>query len=196
MRQLQSDTNREQIQRYIDAGGEGVDLSDKQQELLKRWRHADELVRQSFFGKFQLREDIAKNIMVTFEVSRDTAWRDITNAETVFSSSAPLNKKYFIQRRIEWISSIIAKLAGPVYDLENDTKMICEIEPENAAIAAKWEAILQKYVEAYPDFTPVRSPKNIIYNIQQNLFTTNITVEDAAKEADIIIQQIEDDATV
>lgn len=187
------DGNREVIQRYIDAGGEGVELNEIQQRLLDRWRFADELIRQSFFGKYQLREDIVNAIKAKFDVSRDTAYKDIVNAEHVFSSSAPLNKKYFIQRRIEWIASIIAKLAGPVYDLKDDTKIICEIDTENAEIAAKWEAILQKYVACYPDYVPMRSPKTINYIIQQNLLSTNITVEEAFTDAEEIINQLNKD---
>jgi hypothetical protein len=57
------DTNREAIQHYVDAGGEGVELNDLQQKLLDRWRYADELIRQSFFGKYQLREDIANPLL-------------------------------------------------------------------------------------------------------------------------------------
>jgi hypothetical protein len=39
----------------------------------------------------------------------------------------------------------------------------------------------------------MRSPKTIVFNIQQNLLTTNITVEEAAQEADVIINQLTKD---
>jgi len=190
------DGNREVILRYLDAGGEGVELNDVQKKLLDRWRYADEVIRQSFFGKYKLREDIANAIMIKFDVSRDTAYRDIVNAEHVFSSSAPLNKKYLIQRRIEFICSVIAKLTSPVYDLEDETKVLVEFEPENAEIAAKWEAVLQKYVEKYPDYVPMRSPKTIVFNIQNNLLLTDLTPEQAAADAIIIIDQMERDEAI
>jgi hypothetical protein len=188
------DGNREVIQRYVEAGGEGVELNDVQMKLLERWRHADEMIRQSFFGKYQLREDIANALKTKFEISRDTAYRDIVNAEHVFSSSAPLNKKYFIQRRIEYITYIISELTKAIEIKDEEGKVVKSyIDEEKAAIAAKWEGVLQKYVEKYPDYVPMRSPKTIIYNIQQNLLTTNITVEEAATEADVIINQLTKD---
>lgn len=193
-RQRFLDGNREVIQRYVDAGGEGVELNDIQMKLLDRWRYADELIRQSFFGKYQLREDIANALITKFDVSRDTAYRDIVNAEHVFSSSAPLNKKYFTHRRIEFITYIVSELTKPIEIKDDEGKVVKSyIDPENAAIAAKWEAVLQKYVEKYPDYVPMRSPKTIIYNIQQNLLTTNITVDEAAQEADVIITQLTKD---
>lgn len=184
-----NDANREVIQRYVDAGGEGVVLSDLQTTLLTRWRRVDELIRESFFGKFKRREDIAKVMMSECDISRDTAYRDIVNAEHVFSSSAPLNKKYFIQRRIEFICDVIAKLTKSV--TAADGKVILEIDPDNAEIAARWEAVLQKYIQAYPDYVPARSPKTIIFNIQNNLLVTTLTPETAMQEADMIIEQIE-----
>jgi hypothetical protein len=188
------DGNREVIQRYIDAGGEGVELNEIQQRLLDRWRFADELIRQSFFGKYQLREDIANAIRSKFDVSRDTAYKDIVNAEHVFSSSAPLNKKYFIQRRIEWICHIISELTKPI-ERKNEKGDVIDtyIDEDKSAIAAKYEAILQKYVAIYPDYVPMRSPKTIIYNIQQNLLTTGITTEEAFTDADVIITQLTKD---
>jgi hypothetical protein len=118
------DGNREVIQRYVEAGGEGVELNDVQMKLLERWRHADEMIRQSFFGKYQLREDIANALKTKFEISRDTAYRDIVNAEHVFSSSAPLNKKYFIQRRIEYITYIISELNKAIEIKDEEGKVV------------------------------------------------------------------------
>lgn len=188
------DTNREAIQRFVEAGGENVELNDIQQKLLDRWRYADNLIRESFFGRYKLREDIATAIMVKFEVARDTAFRDIVNAEAVFSSSAPLNKKYWIHRRIEWICDIISKLTAPV--LNDKGEVLVEIDPENAAMAAKWESMLQKYIEKYPDLQPKRSPKTIVYNIQNNILATGLTVDEAVQEADVIIKQISKDDAI
>lgn len=185
----ESRTNIEAIQRYIEAGGEGVELTDKQQQKFDRLRHMDELIRQAYFGKYQRREDLVKIQMEKFSISRDTAFKDVVDAELVFSSSAPLNKKYFIQRRIEMICDIIARLTKRS---ETDDDYI---DADNSEIAARWEAVLQKYVSAYPDYIPTRSPKNIVYVIQNNLIVTNLTPEQAIQEADIIIRELENDGS-
>jgi hypothetical protein len=60
-------------------------------------------------------------------------------------------------------------------------------------VIARLEAVLQKYIDKYPDFTPPRSPKNIYYIIQNNnLNVTSITVEQANENFDKVLKQLED----
>lgn len=92
--------NVEVIERYLASAGEGIILTELQQKILERLRFADERIRQNN-GRFK-RNEIANQVMMRFNVSRDTAFKDIVNAEHVFSSSAPLNKKYEIQAELNF----------------------------------------------------------------------------------------------
>lgn len=174
-----NDANREEIQYYLAEGGKssGVELSAKQLQILERWRYADERIRENKYT----REQIAKFIMGKFDVCRDTAYRDIVNAEHVFASTAPLNKKYITQRRIEFLEKKI-----------ND----CYIKGETM-IAAMLEKVLQKYIEKYPDALLPHSPKTIIYKIVQNNVTVNQDAivqeaEEAFGKTDEILKRLED----
>jgi hypothetical protein len=135
-----NDTNREQVELFLQSEPGAVELNEKQKELYIRWEFVDEAIRKQEVRK---RETLAQMVMVRFKVSRTTAYQDIVNAEHVFASSAPLNKKYRTQQRIEFLETKIDELfeAG-----------------ENIA-AAMLEKTLQKYYEKYPDITPLRSPK-------------------------------------
>jgi hypothetical protein len=223
-----SDENREAIERYLEAGGgdSEIVLSDLQIKLLERWRAVDEMLRSR---KYKRRGVIANKIIAMFNVSRDTAYRDIVNAEYVFSSTAPLNKKYLIGQRIEFLQSVIEqiyqscwhdikptkppskketpKVAGFLKVVDTTNKettedvaandKICKkefiIDAEKMEVIARHEAVLQKYIDKYPDFTPPRSPKNINYIIQNNnLNVTSITVEQANENFDKVLKQLED----
>lgn len=177
-----NDETREEIQYYISQGGRssGIELSEKKLAILERWRYADERLRENKYT----REQIAKFIIGKFEVCRDTAYRDIVNAEHVFASTAPLNKKYETQKRIEFL---IAKI--------NE----CYLRREYL-IASILEKTLQKYIEKYPDAVIPHSPKTIIYKIVQNNVQNNVTVdysklaadaEDAFDATDEILKQLE-----
>src|SRR3954454_2613376 len=98
-----TDANREEILVYLQAGGteneEGLLLTEKQQKLLIRWQFAAAKIREQKYR----REQIARFIINEFKVGRDTAYRDIVNAEYIFSCSYPKNKNFLIQTRIEFI---------------------------------------------------------------------------------------------
>jgi hypothetical protein len=194
--------NRDVIERFLESGGDDelVKLNDKQKELLDRWRYADEILRENKTFK---REIIANKISAKFDVSRDTAFRDIMNAEHVFLSTTPLNKKYWIQRRIEYIQAIIDKLLHAAFEENPDQKRVNEngkiewnitppVSDINYELAVKWEAVLQKYIAAYPDFLAPRSPKTIVFNVQQNILNTNITLDQAEKQAEEILLQLKE----
>lgn len=171
MKELRSsDSNREAIELYLVSEPGTVTLTEKQEELLQRWKYADEVIRKSETRK---REVVAQLIMVKFGVSRQTAYQDIVNAEAVFSSSTPLNKKYRIQLRIEFLETKIDEL----------------FEAGDNMNAALLERTLQKYYEKYPDFTPIRSPKKIVFIIQNNVLpSAPLTPEQALEKAKKIIQ--------
>lgn len=175
--------NRDDILHYLEAGGEensdGITLTEKQLELIDRWRFADEKIRERKYKREQIAQFlIARSAEIGKKISRDTAYRDIVNAEYVFCSSFPLNKKYLIHQRIEFLQMKI-----------ND----CYINNDylNAALLEK---VLQKYIDSYPETQPMRSPKTIIFNVQNNnntLMVTNMTEQEAMNGIDQFIDKME-----
>src|SRR5436190_5584957 len=198
-KEIKSDSNLETICLHLVSDEGTVPLTDKQKELLKRWEYADELIRRNEMR----RETIAKLIMVKFKnaegkpLSRVTAYQDIVNAENVFASSTPLNKKYRIQLRIEFLEMKINELYGMVHidpvdeagnkiaAAEEDLdKLIDRVESNKRYLheAKELEKILQKYYHDYPNVIPKRSPKTIIFNmIYNNLPAPAMSVEDALR---------------
>ncbi len=172
-----NEETRDAIESYIAAGGEnneeGIVLTKKQEDYLIRWRFADERFRQNKYKT----DRIANFLMDQFKISRDTAYKDIVNAQRVFRSTCPLNKQYEIQGRIE-------DLKVRIYDAYIDNDRIG---------AAMLDKVLQKYLEMYSDVVPVRSPKNIVFNIQNNLFVTDKTPRQSYADADEIIKALEND---
>jgi hypothetical protein len=168
--------NDDLIQTFIDyfqQGGKssGIELSAKDSEILERVRFADEKIRE----RRHSREQISKFIIGHFSVCRDTAYKDIIMAESVFSSSFPLNKQSLIAARIEFLQKKIDE---------------CYIDKEFIA-AGILEKNLQKYIEMYKDYQAPRSPKTIVYNIQNNIHQTNTTVDQAVEEVEALILELE-----
>ena len=161
-------TNREIILSYLEAGGEGIELTDLQTELLERWSRADELIKRNI-GK-KNREEIANILRSIYKYHRATAYKDIMDAEYVFASSKPWNKKYLIGLRIENCMKRIrdAQLSG-------DTKF-----------EGVMEATLQKYIDMYPDDIINPSPKTLIFNIDNRSINGQVL---PIEEADIIIEE-------
>lgn len=171
-----NDFNRDDILHYLEAGGDGNDegivLSEKQIDLYNRWQFAAEKIRERKYK----REQIALFIQGAFKVSRDTAMRDIVNAEYVFAASAPLNKQFLIQNRIEFLQIKINE---------------CYISKDYFN-AAQLEKVLQKYIDSYPETTPVRSPKIINYIFQQNnMNVTTMTADEAFQQADQVLKDMD-----
>lgn len=180
------DTNREVIELYLVSDQGAVELNDQQKLLLKRWEYADELIR---IKEIRTRELQAQMIMRTFNVSRTTAYQDIVNAEAVFASSTPLNKKYRIGLRIEFLEKKIDELYGNVKAYEPDPE---EVESSKAAgkepqedpmakmgrmsqneeyitQAIMLEKVLQKYYDIYPTYIAPKSPRTIIFKMSQTV---------------------------
>ena len=167
--------NRDVILQYISTGGEGV-LTELQKTLFDRWCYADELIRKNI-GK-KKRDELADLIKGRWQISKPTAYSDIVNAEYVFCSSTPLNKKYFIQRRIEFLEEQIRD---------------CAITKNYDGIA-KLEKILCNYVSIYPEYEGPKSPKTVIFNItNNNLMVGDMSAEEAFNEADESLKELEAD---
>lgn len=186
MKQI-GDGHKDAIISYLVADeGSAPALSDKQKELLQRWEYADELIRQNTMR----RETIAQMIMRKFDISRHTAYQDIVNAEDVFSSSTPLNKRYRIQLRIELLEMRINELWNDLQPEpmdEEDLLSRISREKQNRLYileAAQLEKVLAKYYEMLPNGVPQRSARKIIFNVQvNNSFPAPGNVTDALQAA-------------
>lgn len=198
------DSNREVIELYLVSDAGTVELNDQQKLLLKRWEYADELIR---IKEIRTRELQAQMIIRVFGVSRTTAYQDIVNAEAVFASSTPLNKKYRIGLRIEFLEKKIDELYGNVKTYEPTPEELealqegqqphedpfakmyrMEQNEEYITQAIALEKVLQKYYDIYPTFIPPKSPRTIIYKIQQNILpAAPMTPEEALRKAGKII---------
>lgn len=149
LKKNKADENWEVIEQYLIAGGVGIELTELQQRMLERWQFIDEKLRQSKYRRYE----IWSMVSVRFGVSVDTARRDMVGAEYVFASTSPLNKKYKIAVRIEFLERQINLAAA-----SNDYKAV-----------AMLESTLQKYYDIYPDAPPPRAPKNIILNFSRTV---------------------------
>lgn len=198
------DTNREVIELYLVSDPGSVELNDQQRQLLKRWEYADELIR---IKEIRTRELQAQMIMRLFNVSRTTAYQDIVNAEAVFASSTPLNKKYRIGLRIEFLEKKIDELYGNVKQYEPTPEELEQLkegeEPsedpfakmgriasneEYITQAIMLEKVLQKYYDIYPTFIPPKSPRTIIFKFNNTVLpAAPMTPEEALCRAGKII---------
>lgn len=122
-----------------------VTLQPVEQEILTRVTFADELIRECKWSTPHIR----RLLMQRFNISRETAARDIADAENIFSSSTPLNKQYRIAIRIERVEHNI-RLAEEADDL---------------GTVAKLEAVLAKYLEMYPETKPSKRPQVILFDV-------------------------------
>jgi hypothetical protein len=165
------------IEQYLAQGGEGIELSDFQKKILERLRFADEMIRQNQ-GRLK-RNEIANKIMLHFDINNQTAFKDIVNAEHVFASSYPLNKKYEIGCRIEFLKDQIREASA-----KSDFDAV-----------ARMEKVLQSYLDIYPDQIPSRAKRNIILNVIQNNLSTadNNNGQEMSIEEAIIISEKENE---
>jgi hypothetical protein len=198
------DSNREVIELYLVNDPGTVELNDQQKQLLKRWEYADELIR---IKEIRTRELQAQMIMRLFNVSRTTAYQDIVNAEAVFASSTPLNKKYRIGLRIEFLEKKIDELYGNVKPYEPSPEDLEEAKEgedpredpfarmgrmkeneEYIMQAIMLEKVLQKYYDIYPTFIPPKSPRTIVFRFNNTVLpAAPMTAEEALRRAGKII---------
>lgn len=167
-------SNRDMIILHLQTEG-GIELSKKQEALLERWSWCDEKMRENV-GKLK-REEIANLLINRFKIARCTAFQDIVNTEYVFSTSTPLNKRYRVQLRIEFLEKEI-RLAS----LDNDRLAV-----------AMLEKVLQKYYLDYPDLQPNASLPNIFINVDQRTIQSEVILtEDAEAIIDEAIENMPD----
>lgn len=143
--QMRDETNREIILTYLEAEGEGIVLTEKQQELLERWTFAADELRKNL-GK-RKRSAVADMIMEKYGVKRATAFQDIVNAEYVYSSSFPRNIKFFVDARMEFLEKAI-----------NDAYHNREFDA-----VARLEKVLQGYASMYPKNKTQESPRKMVF---------------------------------
>lgn len=194
------DSNREVIELYLVSDAGTVELNDQQKQLLRRWEYADELIR---IKEIRTRDLQAQMIMRVFDVSRTTAYQDIVNAEAVFASSTPLNKKYRIGLRIEFLEKKIDELYGNVRPYEPTPEDIEETKEgedpkedpfakmgrmkeneEYITQAIMLEKVLQKYYDIYPTFIAPKSPRTIIFKVNNTVLpAAPMTTEEALRKA-------------
>lgn len=171
-----SDAHRDDIVRFLESGGSGNEhgilLTEKEEALLDRWKYADELLRKNKYK----RQEIVDLIIAKYGISHDTAWRDIVNAEYVFCSSYPLNKKYIIGLRMEFLAKAINKAYT-----DDDYESVARLEKE-----------YREYLKMYPDTKQKRSPKTINFIMQNNLMQSVLDPRQALITADEIIKRIEE----
>jgi vesicle coat complex subunit len=164
------------IKEYVVAGGEGMELTPKQQQLYERWVVTDEMIRSNR-GKLT-RGEIAEQLKNRNQISLCTAKADMVAAEDVFASSNPLNKKYLIQSRIEFLEKEI-RLASTSGDYDAVSKL---------------EKVLCKYIEIYPETPAGRGHRQVIFNLQQNILNgQTLPTEEAVSVIDQALKLIEDD---
>lgn len=190
-KRLRFDTeDRDRILLFVenDADELLVPLNDNQKRRLERWRFADELLRQN--GEYVLRENVVLRIMDKFSVSRDTAYKDVVNAEYVFYSSSPMNKLFFIQRKIDALNKRIYDIEKSMYD---ENGIYC-FDQDKHDVINKIEATIQKYIKDLPELIEQRSPKNIVYKIVQNNLTVNnvITPQEADDKYQAVLKRLQD----
>lgn len=160
-RKLRPDTTLEVIRAYIIAEGDGITLSDEQEEQKKIIDFTDEQIRQK--QGILKRFEIARIIANRFGMSTRSAQRYITLSEDLYSSSAPLNKKYKIQLRIEFCEQ---------------QQQIAMLEKDHNSVVM-FERCIQKYIEMYPEVKVTRTQRMQTFVLPGTVMDNTSTIEDA-----------------
>ena len=160
-RKLKPDTTLEVIRAYIIADGEGITLTEEQQKQKLIIDFTDEQIRQK--QGILKRYEIARIIANRFDMNTRTAQHYITLAEDLYSSSAPLNKKYKIQLRIEFCEQ-----QQQIAMLQNDHDSV-----------VMFERCIQKYIEMYPEVKVTRTQRMQTFVLPGTVMENTSTIEDA-----------------
>lgn len=160
-RKLKPDTTLEVIRAYIIADGEGMTLTEEQQKQKLIIDFTDEQIRQK--QGILKRFEIARIIANRFEMNTRTAQHYITLAEDLYSSSAPLNKKYKIQLRIEFCEQ---------------QQQIAMLQNDHDAVVM-FERCIQKYIEMYPEVKVTRTQRMQTFVLPGTVMENTSTIEDA-----------------
>lgn len=161
-RELKPETSLDAIRAYlISDGKDGIVLTEDQLRQKTIIDFADEQIRskQGILNRYA----IAQIISNRFEITHRSAQKYITLAEDLYSSSAPLNKRYKIQLRIEKCEQIIEEL----------------LQMKDYELAEKWEKRLKDYIELYPELKLKRTRRTVIYNIPGMTVTEEMSMEAA-----------------
>lgn len=148
---------------YIASDG-AIKLTHAENEIYQRIVFADEMLRQCTMPRMEIRN----TIMQRFGVSRETANRDLVDAEFIFASTAPMNKRYKIGVRIEVTEQHIQKAK----------------DAQDWAAVAKLEAVLAKYLEIYPDVKKAKRPQVLIFQMPAEVKEQTIDYNEALQIAD------------
>ena len=160
-RKLKPDTTLEVIRAYIIADGEGMTLTEEQQKQKLIIDFTDEQIRQK--QGILKRYEIARIIANRFDMNTRTAQHYITLAEDLYSSSAPLNKKYKIQLRIEFCEQ---------------QQQIAMLQNDHDAVVM-FERCIQKYIEMYPEVKVTRTRRMQTFVLPGTVLENTSTIEDA-----------------
>ncbi len=160
----------EVIRKHLfDEDGDLVQLTQKQSEMMERWNYAIELrTCQQLTTK-----DIIPMMMMKFGVERTTAFNDLGYAEALFGYSTPLNKRYRIGARIDY--------------LEDKIKLCYEKEEYKAA--AILESCLLKYYEEYPELKKQETPRTLNFVYAPKEQSTLIPDLPSISDAEVILME-------
>ncbi|MFC4230563.1 hypothetical protein ACFOW1_01585 [Parasediminibacterium paludis] len=168
---LTEDDNVDIIKAWFVSGGEAVTLNQVQAELKDRIEFADEQLRCNN-GKLG-REQINAIIRERFKVTRRSAADYIRYAEDIFSTSNPLNKAALISLRIEFVERQIAEA----------------VERKDFETAAIYEAILLKYIVAYPEQKHKPQKRMQVFVLPGNVAENGLTADAAFEILDNKIEE-------
>ena len=138
----------------------GIVLNDRQQNMMERWNTVIELKTCELLSQ----RELVERLMSTYVISRVTAFNDIGSAEALFGYSTPLNKRFRIGARINFLEEKINELYTNK-DYDN---------------AAKLESSLAKYYDMYPELKTQQRPQNLVFSFKGKAVTDNVMpIEDA-----------------
>ena len=160
-RKLRPETTLEVLRAYIISNGVGITLTEEQEQQKEIIDFTDEQIRQK--QGILKRYEIARIIANRFEINTRTAQRYITLAEDLYSSSAPLNKKYKIQLRIEFCEQ-----QQQIAMLQNDHDSV-----------VMFERCIQKYIEMYPEVKVTRTQRMQTFVLPGTVTENTTSIEDA-----------------
>jgi hypothetical protein len=156
------ESNFDIIRRHL-FSDQTIDLTHQQQQLMDRWNCAMELRTCENMKT----KDIIIKLMEKFGVERATAFNDIGWAESLYGYSNPLNKRYRIGARIEYLEEHIQVL----------------IDAKEYIAAAMQEKNLIKLYELYPELKKNDTPRTLKFTYGgKNIAEDLPTIEDAEFE--------------
>lgn len=174
---LNNRKNIEAIENWICASEEeraAMELTPKQLEQKSRMEFADELLRKDR----DKHHEIVDHIMKRFGVSKSTAQQDLREAQNVYASGHALNKHYTASAQIR--------------SLQDDIRI--NRQAQNWPIVVELQKVLQKAIAAMEDYKPAKSPRVLVYNINNpvgEFSSSDKELDDAMRDADVFLAELE-----